>query len=46
MILLKLRYNMYFSLFCKDLLKSYILLAIIYVYEHLIGRIVEDSIFM
>jgi len=32
--------------FCKVLLKSYINLAIIHVHEHLIGRMVIDSIFM
>ena len=42
---MKSLYKQHFSFFCKDLLKSYIFLAIIYVYEHLIGRIVEDSIF-
>ena len=42
----KTHYYGLFGGFCKVLLKSYINLAIIYVHEHLIGRMVVDPIFM
>lgn len=42
----KIHYYGLLGKFCKVLLKSYINLAIIYVHEHLIGRMVVYPIFM